>query len=78
MKVLFLNSDPNLKIAGFCFFVNCECSVRNLEEKMGTFLYVLLETQNSSSTQEIIILDWIAEQEIEFRNLLVLWKINFQ
>lgn len=39
--------------------------------------YVLLETQNTSSIPALIILDWIAEQEMEFRNMSVLWKIIF-
>lgn len=34
-------------------------------------------TQNVSFTPELIILDWIAEQEIELRDLLGLWKIHF-
>lgn len=65
MEVLFLNCDPNLHVSGFYFIINCECSIRNLEKKMRMLLYVLVETQNTSSIPERIILDWIAEQETE-------------
>lgn len=74
--MLFLNCVPILNIAVFYFTINFECSLRNLEEKMGIFFFVLLET-HTSSTPVVIILDWITEREIEFRNLLVLWVIYF-
>lgn len=56
VSVLFLNTGPNLSVSVFYFIVNYECSIRELEEKMRTSLYALLETRNASSTPELF---WI-------------------
>lgn len=58
VSVLFLNTGPNLSISMFYFIVNYECSIRELEEKMRTSLYALLETRNASSTPELF---WIGQ-----------------